>query len=800
MVQVPATFDPAKACIVTGTSSGSRGVYGAIGSSGEWGLKRGCVVAYADKGTGMGVHNLQDDTVNLIDGTRTTADLAGDASNFTAKLVAQQRQDFNANTPNRIAVKHAHSEQNPEKDWGRDTLRAVEFALYVLNEQYGETLPSGKKSRVITPENTIVIASSRVQRRRCGAGRRRGRQVRPDRRRGRDRAEHPDQPADSARDQARSPHVHGRLEAAVRLLHVREPVPAVRGAVPARRGNRHGRHQCRACATNRCTSLAEKGLLTTATTALRAEEALDKLLAYGWEPDSNVLQPSHYVFATTSITMTYSNAHGRFSVLDNLCGLSFAYTPAGRSCRRAGLARRRSSAPATACRRWAASTSSTTSASAARCSTPLSISPSTLRQDYNVDGALCQRDLLTANTPNASRVQLGIKQVQKSANLQGKPAIIVHGRNDTLVPTNFSSRPYYAQNKVVEGLGEQAALHRGHERAALRCLPAVRGLQRALRPAARVLQPGARRDVRAPHDGRTAAAVAGGQDDAARRGRATDRAGQRAADLGDARQQRDHVRRHDADHPGLIRGRSRSIDEARASGPLFSAPGGSRDAVDDKRTTPSNARARRRGRRRPSAPPLRRRLGPQRRRPLVHRAHDLLPELRRVLVAVHRHRVLDRGLDEFLVGVGRNRDRAVHLAGELAAVDVLASHAGLPWFRARALGRRSVGAHARWHGLERSDAAVWGASTSTAAGRAPGGRVAPSSSRVELRSRREDGDCSAAAAVGNPANGSTQYYGCLPGTVRRSVAAARPRASRTRPTSTRRPAATPPAAGTPPDG
>lgn len=40
MVQVPASFDPDHACIVTGTSSGSRGIYGAIGSSGEWGLKK----------------------------------------------------------------------------------------------------------------------------------------------------------------------------------------------------------------------------------------------------------------------------------------------------------------------------------------------------------------------------------------------------------------------------------------------------------------------------------------------------------------------------------------------------------------------------------------------------------------------------------------------------------------------------------------------------------------------------------------------------------------------------------------
>src|SRR5437867_4419470 len=39
MVQVPASFNPASPCIVTGTSSGSRGVYGAIGTAGEWGLE-----------------------------------------------------------------------------------------------------------------------------------------------------------------------------------------------------------------------------------------------------------------------------------------------------------------------------------------------------------------------------------------------------------------------------------------------------------------------------------------------------------------------------------------------------------------------------------------------------------------------------------------------------------------------------------------------------------------------------------------------------------------------------------------
>lgn len=137
MVQIPASFDPNNACIVTATSSGSRGVYGAIGTAGEWGLKRGCAVAYTDKGTGNGAHDLQANTVNLIDGVRQDAVSAGTLSNFTADLTPAGLAEFNALTPNRFAFKHAHSQQNPEKDWGRNTLEAVKFAFFVLNEKFG---------------------------------------------------------------------------------------------------------------------------------------------------------------------------------------------------------------------------------------------------------------------------------------------------------------------------------------------------------------------------------------------------------------------------------------------------------------------------------------------------------------------------------------------------------------------------------------------------------------------------------------------------------------------------------------
>ncbi|HEV8692152.1 MAG TPA: 3-hydroxybutyrate oligomer hydrolase family protein, partial [Ideonella sp.] len=69
MVQVPDGFSPEAPCIITATSSGSRGIYGAIGTSGDWGLKHGCAVAYADKGSGNGFHDLMSNMVTARDGT-----------------------------------------------------------------------------------------------------------------------------------------------------------------------------------------------------------------------------------------------------------------------------------------------------------------------------------------------------------------------------------------------------------------------------------------------------------------------------------------------------------------------------------------------------------------------------------------------------------------------------------------------------------------------------------------------------------------------------------------------------------
>jgi hydroxybutyrate-dimer hydrolase len=126
----------------------------AIATAGEWGLKHGCAVAYTDKGTGTGAHDLQNNTINLIRGERTDAALASDDSTFTAALTDAERAAFNAATPYRFAFKHAHSQENLEKDWGKNVLRSINFAFAMLNEKFGQ------RSIAINRQNTIVIASS----------------------------------------------------------------------------------------------------------------------------------------------------------------------------------------------------------------------------------------------------------------------------------------------------------------------------------------------------------------------------------------------------------------------------------------------------------------------------------------------------------------------------------------------------------------------------------------------------------------------------------------------------------------
>ena len=461
MVQVPESFDPAEPCIVTAPSSGSRGVYGAIGTAGEWGLKNNCAVAYTDKGSGTGAHNLQDNSINLITGQREDADVAGNDSHFTAKISGARRADFNAATPNRFAFKHAHSQLNPEKDWGKNVLQSVEFAFYILNEEFGTPGAGSKKMKTITPENTIVIASSV-----SNGGGSSVRAAEEDKKGLIDgvavsepnvNPEH--SPAFGIVQGAGAPLFnHSRsLYDYTTLLNVYQSCANLAPANATAPFNF-------APSADACASLSDKGLLTAATLADQATEAQQIINDHGLIPEQNFVQPSHwFVNVSQGIAVTYANAYGRVSVLENLCGYSFGATGAGDPVALSSTAEKALFSTSNGIPPTGGVNLINNDSLDGPKENRVSVSASTGRSDQNLDGALCLRALATGvdlETGKAltggqmafhKKILQGIKEIRAHGDLNGRPAIFVSGRADAILPLNHTSRAYYGLNQVKEG-------------------------------------------------------------------------------------------------------------------------------------------------------------------------------------------------------------------------------------------------------------------------------------------------------------------------------------------------------------
>jgi hydroxybutyrate-dimer hydrolase len=460
LVQIPSGFDPAQACIITAPSSGSRGVYGAIGGAGEWALKRGCAVAYTDKGTGMGFHDLDAGTVNTLTGERATVAEAGLDANFVASF----SPTWAGANPGRIAVKHAHSQQHPERDWGLHVLQSVEFAFYVLNrpENYGSG--GATNLRTLGPANTLVI----------GAGVSNG---------------------GGASLRAAEQDTHGLIDGVAVSEPNVNPVPRSdlhieagdeRWALP-----NHSRglidyytflNLYAPCAVRddalaaaplnlvppalgdaRCAGLAARGLLAGETVAEQAADALARVRAYGMLEEQLILLPSHHflnVFESIAVLYTYS--YGQFSVSDNVCGFSYAFTnPDGTPA---------ATNPAVLATIFGTGngippTGGINIINDRSQGGPLlsrvSLGPDGAT-DQNLAGALCLRRLATglnesgapltgAEATQSRRVRNGAEEVRASGDLRGKPAVIVHGRADSVIPVNYAARAYFGLNQLAEG-------------------------------------------------------------------------------------------------------------------------------------------------------------------------------------------------------------------------------------------------------------------------------------------------------------------------------------------------------------
>ncbi|WP_373686904.1 D-(-)-3-hydroxybutyrate oligomer hydrolase [Paraburkholderia youngii] len=454
LVQIPTSFNPDQPCIVTATSSGSRGVYGAISAAGEWGLKRGCAVAYTDKGSGNGAHELSTNRVTLIDGTLQDASTAGKASLFTAKLGSSTLATFNAQFPNRYAFKHAHSQQNPEQDWGKNTLQAIQFAYWALNDSFGALNGTTRTVRYASGSITTIAASVSN-----GGG-----------------------ASLAAAEQDTSglitavvvgePQINMRLTPQVSVAQGGVPVGAFgkpladymtlanllqpcAALAPAAAGAPYltalPTATTTALRTARCASLAAAGVIAGADTVTQATNALALLHQNGYQTDSDLLQaPMWDSQAVPAVAVTYANAYARASVADNLCDFSFGTTSATGA---AGVTPAVSpmltvfgngnGVPPTNGINLVYN-AGTSGAADHRLATA----------DASYAGAACLRARWTSGSLSAS-----VDAIRVNANLHGKPTIIVQGRADALVPINHASRPYLGLNQVAEGGASKLALY-----------------------------------------------------------------------------------------------------------------------------------------------------------------------------------------------------------------------------------------------------------------------------------------------------------------------------------------------------
>ncbi|SOE98217.1 3HB-oligomer hydrolase (3HBOH) [Burkholderia sp. OK233] len=458
LVQVPASFDPANPCIVTATSSGSRGVYGAISAAGEWGLKRGCAVAYTDKGTGNVAHELMTGLVTLIDGRLADATTAGRDSLFTANVPAGTLSAYNQQFPNRYAFKHAHSQQNPEEDWGKDTLEAVQFAYWAVNRQFA--LPGGSPEHGVrySPGSITTIAASVSN----GGGASLAAAEQDTR--GWVTAVVVGEPQVNVRMPGNAQVNEGgqRIAGAGKpladyttLANLLQPCAALaEAAAGAPYLTALPVATTTAIRQARCTSLAAAGYVHGSDTQTQANDALAQLHEAGYEADSDLLHaPMWDSQAVPAVAVTYANAYTKSSVIDNLCGFSFGTTN-----------------PATGAAGFTPAVSPmetlfglgngvppTNGISLVYNITPQGGADHRLATpDASFVGAACVRALWTDRDP---RMRSSVEAIRVNANLHGKPAIVVQGRSDALVPINHASRAYLAANSVREGSRSQLSFY-----------------------------------------------------------------------------------------------------------------------------------------------------------------------------------------------------------------------------------------------------------------------------------------------------------------------------------------------------
>ena len=404
LVQLPDSFDPTRPCVVVTASSGSRGIYGAIALAGSWGLSKGCAVAYTDKGAGTGYVDTATADGAGLDGRRVDAG----AADLEFVVPAHGGAGTAAAGVAPIAVKHAHSGDNPEADWGRHVRQAAQFALQVL----GEAFPG----RAFRDDNTRVIA--------VGVSNAGGAVLRA--------ADLPGDWLDAV--VAVSPNVlpgeggralYDYTTDAALFMPCALDAPAFDDVALARPGGKPS-----PAGALRCASLQSAGLLPDGSAADAALAAHAHLRAGGWSDDAIAAGALSSAFDLwRAVAATYASSYTRSGPADMPCGYSFQAVDAK------GAPRAPTDAERAAW--WSDASGIPPGAGVAL------LHAGAAGADPAFDGLKCLRALWSdASASGHGVLHASIEATRAALPRQGLPVLVIHGADDGLVPADFSGGAY----------------------------------------------------------------------------------------------------------------------------------------------------------------------------------------------------------------------------------------------------------------------------------------------------------------------------------------------------------------------
>lgn len=388
LLQIPASFDPNKPCLLVTAASGSRGIFGSLPTVGQWGLRQGCAVVSDDKGLGMRV-------TDPTGGWRLTA-------SGHIEPIARAASPF----PHALQMAHAHASFESEPHWGRLLLRAGKLALQLLAAEYPERA-------AFTAENTLIIAAGISN---GGAAVLQALEA--------DDAQFIDAAV------ASEPNVH--LAGAPALydyatLHAMLQPCAIlaENLTEAPLGIVVGMNLARHTAW--CERLAQDGLVSGSDVTSRASNARQRLLQSGIEPAALRLGAVNLQFGLwTSVAATYAQTYLRRGLNEPACGISFTATDASGQPRELQVSER-----------------------AALFSDGTGIAPTAGINIVARDaaGGLSNANASSYDTARCLRsLSTDISNVTQSLIVRGRtgqrPVIVLHGGGDALIPIAHTSRRY----------------------------------------------------------------------------------------------------------------------------------------------------------------------------------------------------------------------------------------------------------------------------------------------------------------------------------------------------------------------